>query len=208
MQNKEWTKIMAHLRQDPVMRHLISKVTPKQNTSLGDMYGDLLYAISSQQISVKAAKAIHQRFLDFYDGYVPTPDQLLDTDYDDLRAVGLSNQKTGYMFNIAAYWKEHKLHLQDWASMTDQEIIDLLLPIKGVGKWTIQMLLMFTLERPDVFPIDDLAIQQSMIKHYKVSYKSKKEMKLKLEKIATAWSPYRSTACIYLFRSRDIMPMG
>lgn len=208
MEDKIPKKITTHLGKDPVMGRLIEAVTPKVNESLGDVYNDLVYSIISQQISVKVAKVIRQRLLDLYQGAYPTPDQILDTAYDDLRSVGLSNQKTGYMINIANFWKEHNLHKQDWEAMTDQEIIDLLTQIKGVGIWTVQMILMFALERPDVFPIDDLVVQNGIIAHYNVSYNSKKEMKQKLHKIAEAWTPYKSTACRYLWRAKGIDPLS
>ncbi len=197
-------KALAHIAKDPIMKQLIAAITPKVNTSIGDVYADLLSSIVSQQISVKAARAIYLRFLDLYDGETPTPEMLVNTEYDTLRSVGLSNQKTTYMQNIARYWIDQKLLNQDWNSLNDQEIIKQLIQIKGVGEWTIQMILMFSLERPDVLPLDDLVIQLSMIKHYGIKAEKKRELKNKMTEIAESWAPYRTTACRYLWRARDL----
>jgi len=195
---------LCHLKSDPVMATLIDKVTPKVSSFLGDIYVDLCSSIVSQQISTKVAKVIYGRFVDMYDGVAPSPQQILDTEFDDLRSVGLSKQKTGYMQNIANFWIDNKLHNQDWNLLTDQEIIDLLIQIKGVGEWTVQMILMFSLERPDVLPVLDLVIQQSMIKHYGIEVVKKRELFDKMKVIAKQWSPYRTIACRYLWRAKDL----
>lgn len=192
------------LAKDPVMHRLLQKVTPKENTSIGDVYVDLLSSIISQQISTKVARVIYSRFLDLFDGSTPSPQQLIDTEYSVLKSVGLSNQKTRYMFNIAQYWIDHSLHQMDWQEHNDEDVISILTGIKGVGVWTAQMILMFTLERPDVLPAGDLAIQQSMIKHYGIESSSKKELFQAMEEIAKVWSPYRTVACLYLWRAKDL----
>jgi len=197
-------KILKHLSKDPVMRSLIKKVVPKINTSIGDVYADLLSNIVSQQISVKAAKAIYVRFLDLYDGETPSPEVLLNTEHDVLRSAGLSNQKTNYMQNIARFWVENKFQNNDWSQQSDQEIIELLTQIKGVGEWTVQMILMFSLERPDVLPVEDLIIMLSMMKHYNIREEKKSLIKKEMKKIGAAWSPYQSTACRYLWRAKDV----
>lgn len=197
-------KALKHLKKDPIMAKIITVVTPKVSSFLGDIYIDLCSSIVSQQISTKVAKVIYGRFLDLFDGVAPSPDQILETEFDDLKSVGLSRQKTGYMQNIATFWIEHKLHNQDWDQLSDQEIIDLLTQIKGVGEWTVQMILMFSLERPDVLPVLDLAIQQSMAKHYNVEAEKKKELFTKMKATAEQWIPYRTIACRYLWRAKDL----
>lgn len=197
-------KALKHLKKDPVLARIIGQVKPKISSFLGDIYIDLCSSIVSQQISTKVAKVIYGRFLDLYEGVAPTPQQILDTEFDDLRAVGLSKQKTAYMQNIATFWQEHRLQNQDWTLLSDQEIIDLLTQIKGVGEWTVQMILMFSLERPDVLPVLDLVIQQSMAKHYNIKAEKKKELFAKMEGIAQQWIPYRTIACRYLWRAKDL----
>lgn len=197
-------KALKHLKKDPIMADIIKSVRPKVSHFLGDIYVDLCSSIVSQQISTKVAKVIYARFLDMYDGVAPTPEQVLDTEFDDLKSVGLSRQKTNYMQNIATFWVEHKLHAQDWDQLSDQEIIDLLTQIKGVGEWTVQMILMFSLERPDVLPVLDLVIQQSMMKHYNFTAEKKRELFNKMIEIAEPWKPYRTIACRYLWRAKDL----
>lgn len=197
-------KAIQHLQKDPIMAGLIEKVVPKVSTFLGDIYVDLCSSIVSQQISTKVAKVIYGRFLDLYDGVAPTPEQLLDTDTDDLRSVGLGKQKTSYVKNVAAFWIENSLQNQDWNQLTDQDILDLLIQIKGVGEWTIQMILMFSLERPDVLPVLDLVIQQSMVRHYGIEAKKKRDLYNRMKEVAEPWKPYRTIACRYLWRAKDL----
>lgn len=195
-------KALQHLQKDPILADIIQKVTPKISSFSGDLYADLCSSIVSQQISTKVAKVIYSRFLDLYDGIPPTPEQLLETNFDDLRSAGLSKQKSAYMNNIAAFWVRQKLHNQDWNKFSDQEIINLLTQIKGVGEWTVQMILMFSLERPDVLPVGDLVIQKSMIKYYGIEAEKKKDLYLKMHNTAELWIPYRTIACRYLWRAK------
>ncbi len=197
-------KALKHLRKDPVLARLMKRVIPKISSFSGVLYADLCSSIVSQQISTKVAKVIYGRFLDLYDGIPPTPEQLLNTDTDDLRAASLSKQKSAYMKNIASFWIEHKLHNQNWDQLSDQDILDLLTQIKGVGEWTVQMILMFSLERPDVMPVGDLVIQQSMVKHYGIEAEKKKELYNKMHETAEQWIPYRTIACRYLWRAKDL----
>ena len=197
-------KALKYLKKDPIMAKIIAEVTPKVSSFLGDIYVDLCSSIVSQQISTKVAKVIYGRFLDFFDGVAPTPEQILAAEFDDLRSVGLSRRKTSYMQNIATFWVENKLDNQEWDQLSDQKIIDLLTQIKGVGEWTVQMILMFSLERPDVLPVLDLAIQQSMAKHYSIEAEKKKELYIKMKATAEQWIPYRTIACRYLWRAKDL----
>jgi len=132
----------------------------------------------------------------------PNPVNLLEMEFDYLRNAGLSNQKANYVQNVARFFHEKKMMNFDWESLTDQEIIDLLTGIKGVGVWTTQMLLMFALNRNDVFPIGDLGIREGMKAIYK-SNKEGKELRTELIKIADQWKPYRSIASKLIWQEKD-----
>lgn len=163
----------------------------------------LIASIMSQQLNTKVATIIYRRFLELYNGKEPTPEQVLATPYDKLRGIGLSNAKVTYVQNVAAFCVEHKVTDRKLLTMDNDAIIDFLTQIKGVGRWTVEMLLMFTLGRPDVFPIDDLGIQNAMIKLYKINIENKKERLEKLLKLSQKWSPYRTYACIHLWGWKD-----
>ena len=163
----------------------------------------LIASIMSQQLSTKVADVIHKRFLALYGDKEPTLQQILDTPLTTLRSIGLSNAKTTYVHNVAKFCFEHNITDKTLKMMTNDEVIELLTQIKGVGRWTVEMLLMFTLGREDVFAIDDLGLQQSMIKLYKIDPSDKKQLREKLLKISSKWSPYRTYACMYLWRWKD-----
>jgi len=152
------------------------------------------------------AKVIFNRFLELYGGEEPTPEQVVATPFDKLRAIGLSNAKTQYVLNVAQFAIEHKLDDKKLKKMSDEEIIELLTQIKGVGKWTVEMLLMFTLGREDIFSVDDYGIQVGMKKLYKLDDSNKKTFKEKMLKISKKWSPYRTYACMHLWSWKDNKP--
>lgn len=163
----------------------------------------IMSSIISQQLSTKVARVIFQRFLDLYKGKEPKPQQVLDTPAETLRSIGLSNAKVSYVHNVAAFCIEHKITDKKLLAMSNEEIIELLVQIKGIGQWSVEMLLMFTLGREDVFAVDDLGIQQAMTHLYKLNPDNKKEMKEKMLKISAKWSPYRTYACLHLWRWKD-----
>lgn len=163
----------------------------------------IMSSIISQQLSTKVARVIFQRFLDLYKGKEPKPQQVLDTPAETLRAIGLSNAKVSYVHNVAAFCIEHKITDKKLLAMSNEEIIELLVQIKGIGQWSVEMLLMFTLGREDVFAVDDLGIQQAMTHLYKLDPDNKKEMKEKMLKISAKWSPYRTYACLHLWQWKD-----
>ena len=166
----------------------------------------LCASIMSQQLSTKVAKVIYHRFLDIYEGKEPTPEQIANTPFDTLRAIGLSNAKTQYVLNVAEFAITHKLADQKLKKLSNEEIIELLTRIKGVGKWTVEMLLMFTLGREDVFAVDDYGIQVAMKKIYKIDDSNKKAFKDKMIRISEKWSPYRTYACLHLWHYKDNAP--
>lgn len=163
----------------------------------------MMASIMSQQLSTKVADVIYKRFLDLYKGKEPTPRQVLATAPEKLRSIGLSNAKVSYVHNVASFCIEHKITDKKLQKMTNEEIIELLVQIKGIGKWSVEMLLMFSLGREDVFAVDDLGIQQAMCALYKIDPADKKAMKEKMLKISSKWSPYRTYACIHLWKWKD-----
>jgi DNA-3-methyladenine glycosylase II len=166
----------------------------------------LCASIMSQQLSTKVAKVIYTRFLELYGGEEPTPEQIVATPFDKLRAIGLSNAKTQYVLNVTQFAIDHKLDDKKLKKMSNEEIIELLTQIKGVGKWTVEMLLMFTLGREDVFAVDDYGIQVAMKKLYKLDDSNKKDFKEKMLKLSGKWSPYRTYACLHLWSWKDNKP--
>lgn len=160
----------------------------------------LMGSILSQQLSTKVAEVIFKRFLDLYEGKEPKPQQVLDTPDLTLRAIGLSNAKVGYVKNVARFCIDHQITDKLLAKMSDEAIIDLLIQIKGVGRWTVEMLLMFSLGREDVFAVDDLGIQQAMARLYRLDIADKKRLKARMLEISAHWKPYRTYACLHLWK--------
>jgi DNA-3-methyladenine glycosylase II len=173
-------------------------LVPKKNICLS-----LCSSIMSQQLSVKVAQVLYNRFIELLGSNDPQPEQITDLTYDQLRGIGLSNAKVTYVQNVARFAVEKGMDHSVIDKMGNEEVINYLTEIKGVGRWTVEMLLMFTLARPDVFAIDDFGIQQAMIKLYKIDPENKKEMKQKMLKISSKWSPYRTYACLHLWRWKD-----
>lgn len=207
---------LAHLQADPVLAQIIAE-TPvlKPSASMLDvpeadrLYVALLESIVSQQISTKAADAIFRRFRLLFsetadaEGY-PAPVLLLQKTTDELRAAGLSFQKIKYLQSVAEFALENPLTINHVADMTDEEVIHYLTPIKGVGRWTVEMLLMFVLDRPDVFPVDDLVIRQKMVRAYGLT-ETGRPLYRRLQEIAAPWQPYRTLACRYLWRWKPVV---
>lgn len=193
---------IKHLKKDPKLATILkgNKYELKLHKNIPLR---LMASIMSQQLSTKVAKVIFHRFLELYNGKEPKPQQVLDTPFEKLRAIGLSNAKVSYVQNVARFCIEHKITDKKLLQMDDESVIELLTSIKGVGKWTVEMLLMFTLGREDVFAVDDLGIQQAICKLYKISAADKKKMKTKMLKISSAWSPYRTYACLHLWNWKD-----
>ena len=163
----------------------------------------LCASIIGQQLSVKVASVIRDRFFSLLDARKNIAVQILSLDIDSMRMVGLSASKAAYIKNVAAFSVEHKDKLSRLHGCTDEEIIEILTEIKGIGKWTVEMLLMFAMGREDVFPVDDLGIQQAMIKLYSIKADSKKELKIKMNEVALKWKPYRTFACLHLWKWKD-----
>lgn len=200
---KKYSEITNYLKKDKILYEAIQKldITLQPEFDI-DIYFSLLSSIVSQQLSTKVAKIIFNRFTDlFVDGY-PKAKQLLITEHEVLRGIGLSNNKANYVKNVADFSLNNDISFDFLQLKTDDEIIAYLTQIKGVGKWTVQMVLMFPMDRPNVFPVDDLGIQNGMKKLYGIDLE-KKEQKLKLHKIAKNWHPYKTLACKYIWKIGD-----
>ena len=196
---------IKHLSKDEKLKKLIEQhgtFTLKKQKSL---YLYLCYSIMSQQLSTKVARVIRQRFIDLYGGE-PTPQQIIDTAFEKLRAIGLSNAKVSYVQNVARFEIEKGMSHKKLSKMSNEEVIEYLTEIKGVGQWTVEMLLMFALGREDLFAIDDLGLQQAVIGLYDLKHRKKKIMNAKILKISEQWAPYRTYACLYLWRWKDNVP--
>ena len=187
---------------DPVLEKAWRDMTqPIEPTPSIDVYYYLQHSIVSQQLSTKVAAIIWNRFLDLFPDRYPYQDQVSALSHETLRSVGLSNSKAKYMRNVADFAQEYGMDfdmLDDW---TDEEIIKYLTQIKGVGKWTVQMVLMFPMDRPNVFPVDDLGIQTKMKRYYELDLE-KKELKTKLTEIAKKWDPYKTVASKLLWSAQ------
>jgi DNA-3-methyladenine glycosylase II len=198
---------ITHLSKDKKLAKLIAQHEPFTLKSHKNICLRLCASIMSQQLSTKVAQVIYRRFLELYEGNEPTPQQIIDTSFEKLRAIGLSNAKTQYVLNVAQFAIDHRLDDKKLKEMSDIEIIELLTQIKGVGKWTVEMLLMFTLGREDLFSVDDYGLQTAMKKLYKLDDSNKKEFRQKLLRISEKWSPYRTYACLHLWHWRDNAPV-
>src|SRR5438270_641887 len=195
-----------HLSNDKKLKKLIDQHERFELTRHKNICLRLCASIMSQQLSTKVAKVIYHRFLEIFHGYEPEPEEIINTSLETLRGIGLSYAKAQYVLNVAQFAIDHGLNDKKLKKMSNEEIIELLTQIKGVGKWTVEMLLMFTLGREDVFSVDDYGIQMAMKKIYKLDDTSKKEFKEKMLKISAKWSPYRTYACLHLWHHKDNAP--
>ena len=199
---------IVHLSKDKKFKKILEGQEPFVLQKRKKVYLWLCNSIMSQQLSTKVARVIHKRFLELFGNSQPTPQQILEVPFETLRGIGLSNAKTHYVRNVCQFFTDNKLTDAKFNRMSNEEIIDLLTQIKGVGKWTVEMILMFTLGREDVFAVDDLGIQQSITKLYKLDSSDKKSMKEKMLQISAKWMPYRTYACRYLWNWKDNTPIG
>ncbi len=194
---------IAHLSKDKKLHRIIQLQQVYVLTKSNHIYFHLCNSIMSQQLSTKVADVFQQRFLALYKNNIPSAKKIANTPFETLRGIGLSNAKANYVHNVCNFFIQHKLTDASLHKMKDDELIQLLTQIKGVGKWTVEMILMFVLGRENIFAIDDLVIQQSICKLYKIDAGNKKEMKQKIIKIAAKWSPYSTYACKYLWGWKD-----
>lgn len=191
--------------QDPVLARVIAGIHLKPlrratDPGTGDTAGyfrTLVTSIVSQQISLAAAASIMRRILERFDG-VPTPEKILAITHDELRSLGLSNGKALYLKDLAAHVQDGRLDLAHVASLSDDEVMRELVAVKGIGPWTAEMFLMFSLRRPDVFSYGDVGLVNAMVRLYRLR---KPVSRQRLEKIVKKWTPYRTLAARYLWAS-------
>ncbi|MFN5223357.1 MAG: DNA-3-methyladenine glycosylase family protein [Bacteroidota bacterium] len=191
------------LQKDPVMKQIIKvtgRLSPERRQR--DIYRSLLRSVTGQQLSVKAAATIHNRFLDLFPERNPEPSKVLKLSIEKLRAVGLSGQKSSYVTSVAEHALRGELEFKNIVKLDDDQLIKQLTAIKGIGVWSAQMVMMFALQRPDVFPVGDLGIQISMKSQYGIKAEGK-ALHNKMHQIAEAWQPYRTLASRHLWAVRD-----
>lgn len=199
--------IRAHLSKEPTIAPIVAEhIIPPRPDHDGDVYFGLLRSIAYQQLSGKAAGTIFGRFLQLFPDEYPHPERLLEMDDDAIRAAGMSRGKTAYIKNVAQYWLDHKLINADWEQWTDEEIITMLTTIKGVGQWTVEMVLMFVLQRPDLLPLDDLVVKRNIIELFGIDKSLRgKKMNAEIIRVTEPWRPYRSYASRFMWALKDTL---
>jgi len=185
---------------DEQFRPVIEKFGGIELEKRDDPYVSLVRAIIYQQLSGKAAGTIYSRFLNFYSNQHPKTNELISTPHEDLRSVGLSNRKAEYIKSIAVFFEQTAYTNSDFEKMSEDEIRSHLIKIRGVGHWTIDMFLMFTLNRLDIFPVLDLGVQKGFAKMFNLKNLPTENSMLKE---AEKWKPYRSIAAHYFWRIAD-----
>lgn len=198
-----WNEAKQHLsKRDKKLAKIIAEYKGEMMMRKGDAFFTLARAIAGQQISVKAADSVWKKLVAAVDKV--SPEVIANTDATVLRGCGLSTGKVIYMHALANHFLENKAMIKRWPKMTDDEIITELTSIKGIGRWTAEMFLIFHLGRPDVLPVGDLGLLKAIYRHYN---KSEKMPLPEVRKLAEKWSPYRSVATWYLWRSLDPLPV-
>jgi DNA-3-methyladenine glycosylase II len=199
-----WDKAKRALaRRDPVMGAIMRGHPGVYMTVRGEPFMTLARAICGQQISVKAAQSVWDRVCICLEQKI-SPEAVVAADRKHLRACGLSDRKTEYIADLAQHFVDGKIHARNWPQMSDEDIIAELTDVRGIGRWTAEMFLMFNLLRPDVFPLDDLGLQKGIRVAY---FKGRKTSLKRMKKLGETWRPWRSVATWYLWRSLDPMPV-
>lgn len=189
----------AILQKDPVMRKLIKKHTLEELEQKENYFAALIYEIIGQQLSGKVARVIYRRFLDLFGVKLPEPEQILKINDKKLRDCGCSWAKVKYIKSLAKCVDNKQLNLKSLHKLSDKKVYEQLLKVKGIGPWTTEMFMIFTLHRPDVFSVGDLGLRTAVSRLYGVRRDNLK----KIEKISERWRPFRSFACRYLWKSID-----
>jgi len=202
MEPEYWARAKRHLaRRDPVLNKLIKAYPDMAIASRGDEFQTLARAIVGQQISTKAAASIWNRFEDC-SGAV-TPKKVAALAPEAMRACGLSGAKVRYIHDLAAHFASGSIQPRRWPKMDDEAIIEDLVRVKGIGRWSAEMFLMFHLMRPDLLPVDDLGLRRAMERQFNRGKPMKKD---KMRRLGERWAPYRSVATWYLWRSLEPPP--
>ncbi len=201
----DWSAAVEHLRSvDPILAAAIDRVGPCNLHRRKDYFIVLCQSIMSQQISTKVATVLMNRFRDLFPHRRPTPSATLkllaSAPEEVIRSVGLSRQKKAYLENLARHFADGHVPVRRFSRMSDEQIIDSLTQVKGIGRWTAEMFLIFVLGRADVLPIDDLGLQEAVRKLYHLPQRPKPKQVLTL---AEPWRPYRTIATWYLWRDLE-----
>lgn len=193
------------MRRDPTLAPIVKKYRHRSplDAPLVDPFSALVRTITSQQISTKAAATIHGRLVGLMPSGLATPEALLTLTDDQLRQAGLSRQKSAYLRDLGAKVTSGELPIHSLHELSDEEVIDAIVKVKGLGRWSAEMFLMFRLRRPDVLPVDDLGIVNAIQRLYRLRKRPKAD---RIRKIAEPWRPYRTVACWYLWRSLENTP--
>ncbi len=198
-----WAEACKHLvKKDRVMKRLIPQFGDACLQSRGDAFITLARSIVGQQISVKAAQTVWDRF-----AKLPrkiTPANVLKLKVDDMREAGLSARKVEYLVDLALHFDNGALHVKKWSEMSDDAIIDELVSIRGIGRWTAEMFLIFHLMRPNVLPLDDVGLINGISHNY---FSGEAVSRSEVREVAAAWAPYCSVATWYIWRSLDPLPV-
>ncbi len=202
-----WDDACRHLaKRDRVMRKLIPRFGEARLQSRGDAFTTLARSIVGQQISVKAAQSVWERFaaLAADRGPVLDPAAVLALDTEAMRGSGLSARKVEYLRDLAAHFVDGTVHVGRWPSMDDEEIVDELVSIRGIGRWTAEMFLIFHLLRPNVLPLDDIGLIKGISLNY---FSGEPVTRAEAREVGDAWAPFRSVATWYVWRSLDPLPV-
>ena len=199
-----WSEACAHLaRKDRVMKKLIPQFGDAILESRGDAFVTLARSIVGQQISVKAAQSVWDRFASL--SRKLTPSGVLKLKVDDMRAAGLSTRKVEYLVDLALHFESGAVHVKQWQGMDDEAIIAELVAIRGIGRWTAEMFLIFHLMRPNVLPLDDVGLINGVSRSY---FSGEPVSRSDLREVAQAWQPYCTVATWYIWRSLDPQPVA
>jgi DNA-3-methyladenine glycosylase II len=197
-------KQIIHLqKKDKILAGIIRQQGKIKLSKNRNVFWFLCSGIISQQLSVSAARTIRKKFLSLTGNVIPMPEELIRMEVEMMRRAGLSEAKCRYLKNVASFAIEKGLGFAKLNKMQNEEVIEYLTQIKGVGRWTAEMVLMFSLGRENVFPADDGGIISVMKKLYDLKTKDKKKLRKQMERIAEVWQPYRSYACLYLWKHKD-----
>jgi DNA-3-methyladenine glycosylase II len=198
-----WEEACKHLvKKDRVMKRLIPQFGDVCLETRGDAFVTLARSIVGQQISVKAAQTVWERFALLLRKM--TPGNVLKLKVDDMRAAGLSARKVEYLVDLALHFDNGALHVKSWESMTDDEIVAELIAIRGIGRWTAEMFLIFHLMRPNVLPLDDVGLINGISHNY---FSGDVVSRSDAREVAAAWAPYCTVATWYIWRSLDPVPV-
>jgi DNA-3-methyladenine glycosylase II len=204
MKHDDWTRARRHLQRDPVLRDVIAAVGPCALTPRRDHFVLLCKSIYSQQISAAVASVLFGRFRECFPRKRPTPRLVLDLlgngPEAQLKGCGLSRQKKEYLIDLAKHFLSGAIPNHRLSQLGDQEVIDALTAVKGIGRWTAEMFLIFVLNRPDVLPVDDLGLQRAIKSAYRLKHWPKANQ---IAKLGEFWRPYRTIAAWYLWRAAD-----